>query len=70
MRFRASGLFKSVVGGGNGAQPRRQGTATLSSDGFFDAGEYSTDGQSFCESRFQPMPDVPRKLVIAEQTTG
>lgn len=70
VRFRANGLFKvrveaiemelSLAG---------KGTATLTSDGFFDAGNYSIDAQSFCESRFQPMPDVPRKLVIADQNT-
>jgi hypothetical protein len=46
-----------------------KGTATVTADGFLGAGGYSTDAQSFCESRFQPMPDLPRKLVIAEQTT-
>ena len=71
VRFRASGQFKvrveavemelSLAG---------KGTATLTSDGFFDAGEYSIDAQSFCEGRFLPMPDVLRRLVIAEQTTG
>jgi hypothetical protein len=71
VRFRASGHFKvRVEAVGMELSLAGKGTATLTSDGFLDAGEYSTDAQSFCESRFQPMPDVPRKLVIAEQTTG
>ena len=71
VRFRASGLFKvRVEAVGMELSLAGKGAATLSSDGFFDAGEYSTDGQSFCESRFQPMPDLPRKLLIAEQTTS
>jgi len=71
VRFRASGQFKvRVEAVGMELSLAGKGTATLTSDEFFDAGEYSTDAQSFCESRFQPMPDVPRKLVIAEQTTG
>jgi hypothetical protein len=71
VRFRASGQFKvrveavemelSLAG---------KGTVTLHSDGFFDAGQYSTDAQSFCESRFQPMPDLPRKITISEQTAS
>ena len=71
VRFRASGLFKMRVEAiGMELSLAGRGTATLTSDGFFDAGQYSTDAQSFCESRFQPMPDVPRRLVIAEQQTG
>jgi hypothetical protein len=71
VRFRASGQFKvRVEAVGMELSLAGKGTATLNSDGFFDAGQYSTDAQSFCESRFQPMPDVPRKLVIAEQTSG
>ena len=70
VRFRASGLFKvRVEAVGMELSLAGKGTATLTSDGFLEAGEYSTDAQSFCESRFQPMPDVPRKLAIAEQTT-
>ncbi len=45
-----------------------KGTATLNSDGYLDPGQYSIDAQSFCESHFQPMPDLPRKIVISEQT--
>jgi hypothetical protein len=71
VRVRASGLFKVRVEAlGMELSLAGKGTATLTSDGFFDAGEYSIDAQSFCESRFQPMPDLPRKLVIADQTTG
>jgi hypothetical protein len=71
VRFRASGLFKvRVEAVGMELSLAGKGTATLTSDGFLDAGEYSIDAQSFCESHFQPMPDVPRKLLIAEQNTG
>jgi hypothetical protein len=71
VRFRASGLFKiRVEAVGMDLSLAGKGTATLHSDGFVDAGEYSTDAQSFCESRFQPMPDLPRKIVISEQTTS
>jgi hypothetical protein len=71
VRFRASGLFKvRIEAVGMELSLAGKGTATLNSDGFFDAGQYSTDAQSFCESRFQPMPDVPRKIVISEQTAS
>jgi len=71
VRFRASGLFKvRVEAVGMELSLAGKGTATLSADGFLDAGEYSTDAQSFCESRFQPMPELPRKLAIAEQTAN
>lgn len=71
VRFRANGLFKVRVEAiGMELSLAGKGTATLTSDGFFDAGAYSTDAQSFCESRFQPMPDIPRKLLIADQTAG
>lgn len=71
VRFRASGLFRIRTEAiGIELSLAGKGTATLSSDGFFDAGEYSTDAPSFCESRFQPMPDVPRKFVISGPTTG
>jgi hypothetical protein len=71
LRFRASGLFKvRVEAVGMELSLAGKGTATLNSDGFLDAGQYSTDAQSFCESRFQPMPDLPRKVVIAEQTAS
>jgi hypothetical protein len=71
IRFRASGLFRiraEVIG--MELSLAGKGTATISSDGFFDAGEYSIDASTFCESRFQPMPDVSRKLIISGQTTG
>jgi hypothetical protein len=71
VRFRGSGLFKiRVEAVGMELSLAGKGTATLSSDGFFDAGEYSTDAQSFCEGHFQPMPDLPRKIVISEQTAS
>ena len=71
VRFRASGLFKvRVEAVGMELSLAGKGTATLTSDGFTDPGEYSTDAQSFCESRFQPMPELPRKHAFAEQTTG
>jgi hypothetical protein len=71
VRFRASGLFRIRTEAiGVDLSLAGKGTATVSSDGFFDAGEYSTDAESFCESGLQPMPDVPRKLVISEQTPG
>jgi hypothetical protein len=70
VRFRASGLFRIRTEAiGMELSLAGKGTATVSSDGFFDAGEYSTDSPSFCESHLQPMPDVPRKLVISGQTT-
>jgi hypothetical protein len=71
VRVRASGLFKVRVEAlGIELSLAGKGTATLSSDGFFDPGHYSTDAQSFCETRFQPMPDQPRKIVISEQTAS
>jgi hypothetical protein len=44
---------------------RGQRHGDLSSDNFFDAGKYSIDSASFCESRFQPMPEAPTRVVIA-----
>jgi len=72
VRFRASGQFKIRVEAALGMELSLagKGTATLHSDGFIDAGQYSTDAQSFCETRFQPMPDLPRKIVISEQTAS
>ncbi len=71
VRFRASGQLKvRVEAVGMELSFAGKGTATVNSDGFFDPGQYSTDAQSFCESRFQPMPDLPRKLTISEQTAS
>lgn len=71
VRFRASGLFRvRIEAVGMDFSLAGKGSATLSSDSFVDAGHYSTDAQSFCETRFQPMPDVPRKVVISEQTAS
>ena len=71
VRFRASGLFRiRVEAVGMDISLAGKGTATLSSDGFLDAGEYSTDAESFCESQFEPMPDVARKLILAGQATA
>jgi hypothetical protein len=71
VRFRASGLFKvRVEAVGIDFSLAGKGTATVSSDGFVDAGHYSTDAESFCETHFQPMPDLPRKIVISEQTAS
>ena len=71
VRFRASGLFKVRIEAlGMDFSLAGKGTATLSSDGFVDAGIYSTDSQSFCETRFQPIPDLPHKVVISEQTAS
>jgi hypothetical protein len=71
VRFRASGLFRiRVEAVGMDISLAGKGTATVSSDNFFDAGDYSVDSASFCESHFQPMPDSTRKLVISGQGTG
>jgi hypothetical protein len=71
VRFRASGLFRvRLEAVGIELSLAGKGSALLTSDGFVDAGQYSIDAQSFCESRFQPMPDVPRKIVISEQTAS
>jgi hypothetical protein len=71
VRFRASGQFKVRVEAlGMELSLAGKGTATLNSHGWFDPGQYSTDAQSFCESHFQPMPDLPRKIVISEQTAS
>jgi hypothetical protein len=71
VRFRANGLFRFRAEAlGMELSLSGKGTATVSADGFFDAGTYSIDSASFCESHFQPMPDPPRKLVISEQGTG
>ena len=71
VRFRGSGQFKVRVEAVDMELSfAGKGTATLNSDGFFDAGQYSTDAQSFCEARFQPMPDLPRKITISEQTAS
>ena len=71
VRFRASGLFRVRLEAiGIDLSLAGKGAATLSSDGFLDAGEFSIDSTSFCEARFQPMPDVPRKITIAAQSTG
>ena len=71
VRFRASGQFKVRVEAlGMELSLAGKGTATLNSEGWIDAGQYSTDAQSFCESRFQPMPDLPRKITISEQTAS
>jgi hypothetical protein len=66
VRFRASGLFRIRLEAiGMDMSFAGKGTATLSSDNFFDAGKYSTDAASFCESRFQPMPETSTRVVIA-----
>ena len=71
VRFRASGLFRIRVEAiGVDMSLSGKGTATLSSDGFIDAGTYSSDAASFCDDHFQPLPDVPHKVVIATQSTG
>jgi hypothetical protein len=71
VRFRASGQLKVRIEAlGMELSFAGKGTATVNSDGFFDPGQYSTDAQSFCESRFQPMPVLPRKLTISEQTAS
>jgi len=71
VRFRASGLFRFRIEAiGVDLSLAGKGTATVSSDDFIDAGEFSIDAPSFCEANFQPVPDVPRKLVIAAQDTG
>ena len=71
VRYRASGLFKVHIEAlGIDFSLAGKGTATISSDGFLDAGRYSTDAQSFCETRFQPIPDLPHKVVISEQTAS
>ena len=71
VRFRASGLFKvRIEAVGMDFSLAGKGTATVSSDGFVDPGHYSTDAESFCETHFQQMPDLPRKLVISEQTAS
>lgn len=71
VRFRAGGLFRIRTEAiGIELSLAGKGIANITSDGLVDAGEYSIDASSFCESRFQPLPDVARKLVISEQTTG
>ena len=71
VRFRASGLFRlRIEAVGIDLSLAGKGAATLSSDNFFDAGEYSIDSPSYCEAQFQPVPDVPRKVVIAAQGQG
>lgn len=71
VRVRASGLFKIRVEAlGMELSLAGKGTATLNSDGWSDPGHYSSDAQSFCDSRFQPMPDLPRKITISEQTAS
>lgn len=71
VRFRASGLFRiRTEAVGMDISLGGKGTATLSSDNFFDAGTYSADAASFCEARFQPMPDIPLRVVISGQGSG
>ena len=71
VRFRASGQFKVRVEAlGMELSLAGKGTATLNSEGWSDPGHYSSDAQSFCVSRFQPMPDLPRKITISEQTAS
>lgn len=71
VRFRASGLFRVRIEAlGVDFSLAGKGSATLSSDGLLDPGHYSTDAQSFCETRFQAIPDVPRKVVISGQTAS
>jgi hypothetical protein len=71
IRFRASGQFKIRVEAlGMELSFAGKGAATLNSGGWSDPGHYSSDAQSFCESRFQPMPDLPRKITISEQTAS
>jgi hypothetical protein len=71
VRFRASGQLKvRVEAVGMELSFAGKGTATVNSDFFSDPGQYSTDAQSFCESHFQPMPVLPRKLTISEQTAS
>ena len=55
VRVIATGTYVSVVG---------RGTATLSSDGFLDAGTFTLNGADPL-----PVPDVPQTFVIGAQTT-
>jgi hypothetical protein len=69
VRFRASGLFRiRIEAVGVDMSLSGKGTASLSSDGFIDAGTYSTDAGSFCEEHFQALPDATRRVVIAQST--
>lgn len=72
VRFRASGLFRLRIEANSGIElsAAGKGTATLSSDDFLDAGEFSVDSVSFCEAKFQPMPDVPKKFAVVGQSSG
>jgi len=71
VRFRASGLFRLTV---NAVfidiSAAGRGVATLAAPDFLDVGKFSVDADSFCESGFQPLPDLPRKFVIASQGGG
>jgi hypothetical protein len=71
VRFRASGHFRLRIEAiGLDLSVAGKGTATLSADDFLDAGQFSTDAESFCDAHFQPMPATPRKVVIAAQASG
>lgn len=68
VRFRASGRAILVIQANLGIYVSMVGkaTATLSSNGFDFAGDFSVDSESFCsdESTFQQMPSVTTKFVI------
>lgn len=71
VRFRASGLFRLTV---NAVfidiSAAGRGVATLAAPDFLDVGTFSVDADSFCESGFQPLPDLPRKFVISSGGGG
>jgi len=70
VRFRASGLFRiRLEAVGMDVSLAGKGSASLFADDFFDAGRYSIDAPSFCEKGFQPMPDVPVKVVVVGPPT-
>jgi len=71
LRFRASGQFRVAVSAVfMDISAAGRGVASLAAPDFLEPGTFSVDSESFCEEGFQPLPDLPRKLVIGSQSSG
>ncbi len=71
VRFRASGAFRIVISARfMDVSAAGRGVVTLAAPDFLDAGTFSVDASSFCQSGFQPLPDLPKRFTIGSPRRG
>lgn len=71
VRFRAGGAFRITVSARfMDISAAGRGVVTLAAPDFLDAGTFSVDADSFCQSGFQPLPDLPRRFALGSQGGG